>query len=253
MSDILEISRSGRVLTLRLNRPDKRNALNTELCRQLARALEDADSDPEIGAIVLAANGPAFCAGMDLSEIGADNTEEINRVHEQLFTAGARLVKPVIGAVAGPALAGGTGLVANCHVVVGAEHATFGLTEVRIGLWPFLVFRAMTAAVGERRALEMALSGRTFGSHEAREISLIHEVHHDAAGRAHAIAETIASASPTAVSAGMCFVREVRGRSWKDAGEIARRCRDELFQSADFREGIRAFRSKEKPDWPSLK
>jgi enoyl-CoA hydratase/carnithine racemase len=253
MSDILEISRSGRVLTLRLNRPDKRNALNTELCRQLVGALEDGDSDPGIGAMVLAANGPAFCAGMDLTEIGADSTEEINRVHEQLFTAGARLVKPLIGAVAGPALAGGTGLVANCHIAVGAEHATFGLTEVRIGLWPFLVFRAMTTAVGERRSMEMALSGRTFGAHEAREIALIHEVTHDAAGRAHAIAEGIASSSPTAVSAGMCFIREVRGRSWKDAGEIARRCRDELFQSADFREGLRAFRAKERPDWPSLK
>lgn len=253
MSDILEISRSGRVLTLHLNRPDKRNALNTELCRRLVRALSDADANPGVGAIVLAANGPAFSAGMDLTELEPDNPVEVNVIHEQLFTAGARLLKPLIGAVAGPALAGGTGLVANCHIAIGAEHATFGLTEIRIGLWPFLVFRAMTAAVGERQALEMALSGRTFGAHEAREIGLIHEVTHDAAGRAHAIAEAIATSSPTAINAGMCFVREVRGRSWKDAGEIARRCRDELFRSADFREGIRAFRAKEKPDWPSLK
>jgi enoyl-CoA hydratase/carnithine racemase len=253
MSDILEISRSGRVLTLHLNRPDKRNALSAELCRQLADAMDEGDSDPTVGAIVLAANGPAFSAGMDLAEIRADNPEEINVAHERLFTAGARLVKPLIGAVAGPALAGGTGLVANCHIAVGAEHATFGLTEVRIGLWPFLVFRAVTAAVGERRALEMALSGRTIGAHEAKEMGLIHEVTHDAAGRAHAIAEGIAVSSPTAIQSGMCFVREVRGRSWKDAGEIAKRCRDELFQSADFQEGIRAFRAKEKPDWPSLK
>jgi enoyl-CoA hydratase/carnithine racemase len=253
MSDILEISRSGRVLTLRLNRPDKRNALNAELCGLLVQAMDDADADPAIGAIVLAANGPAFSAGMDLTEIRPENSGELNVVHEQLFTAGARLVKPVIGAVAGPALAGGTGLVANCHIAVGAEHATFGLTEIRIGLWPFLVFRAVTAAVGERRAMEMALSGRTFGAHEAKEIGLIHDVAHDAAGRAHDIAEAIASSSPTAVHSGMAFVREVRGRSWKDAGEIARRCRDELFQSADFREGIRAFHAKQRPDWPSLK
>jgi enoyl-CoA hydratase/carnithine racemase len=253
MSDNLEISRSGRVLTLRLNRPDKRNALNSELCGLLVRAMEDADADPEIGAIVLAANGPAFSAGMDLTEIRADNPVDLSVLHEQLFTAGARLVKPLIGAVAGPALAGGTGLVANCHIAVGAEHSTFGLTEIRIGLWPFLVFRAVTAAVGERRAMEMSLSGRTFGAHEAKEIGLIHEVTHDAAGRAHDIAEAIASSSPTAIHSGMSFVREVRGRSWKDAGEIARRSRDELFQSADFREGIRAFHAKQRADWPSLK
>jgi enoyl-CoA hydratase/carnithine racemase len=253
MSDILEISRTGRVLTLRLNRPEKRNALNAELCRQLVRAMEDGDSDPGVGAMVLAANGPAFCAGMDLAEIGSDNTEDINQAHELLFTAGGRLLKPLIGAIAGPALAGGTGLVANCHIAVGAEHATFGLTEVRIGLWPFLVFRAVTAAVGERRALEMALCGRTIGAHEAKEMGLIHEVTHDAAGRAHAIAETIAASSPTAIRSGMSFVRQVRGCSWKEAGEIARRIRNEVFQSADFREGIRAFRAKERPDWPSLK
>ena len=205
MSDILEISRTGRVLTLYLNRPEKRNALNAQLCRSVVRALENADADPGVGAIVLAANGPAFCAGMDVSEIGSDNTEEINLAHEQLFTAGARLVTPLIG------------------------------------------------AVGERRAFEMALSGRTFGAHEAREIGLIHEVTHDPAGRAHAIAEVIAGSSPTSIRAGMSFVQEVRGRSWKEAGEIARRIRDEVFQSADFREGIRAFREKRKAEWPSLK
>jgi enoyl-CoA hydratase/carnithine racemase len=253
MSDILEISRTGRVITLHLNRPEKRNALNAELCRQLVRALEDADADPGVGAIVLAANGPAFCAGMDLAEIGSDNTEEINQAHEQLFTAGARLVTPLIGAIGGPALAGGTGLVANCHIAVGVDHATFGLTEIRIGLWPFLVFRAVTAAVGERQALEMALTGRTFGAHEAREIGLIHEVTHDATERAHAIAEAIAGSSPTSIRAGMTFVREVRGCSWNEAGEIARRIRNEVFHSPDFREGIRAFHAKVKPNWPSLK
>jgi enoyl-CoA hydratase/carnithine racemase len=251
MSDILEISRIGRVLTLHLNRPDKRNALSAELCRQVVRALDDANTDAGIGAIVLAANGPAFSAGMDLAEVRPDEPEEMNLVHEQIFTAGARLEKPLIGAVAGPALGGGTGLVANCHIAVGAEHATFGLTEIRLGLWPFLVFRVVTAAVGERRALEMALTGRTIGAHEAREIGLLHEVSHDAAGRAHAIAEGIAASSPTAIRAGMAFVQEVRGRSWKEAGKIAARVRNEVFQSADFREGLLAFREKRRPKWPS--
>jgi enoyl-CoA hydratase/carnithine racemase len=253
MSDLLEISRTGRVLTVRLNRPEKRNALSAELCRLLVRALEDANSDPGVGAIVLAANGPVFCAGMDLAEVRPDNPEEINLAHEQLFTIGARLTTPLIGVIAGPALGGGAGVVANCHIAIAADHATFGLTEIRLGLWPFLVFRAVTAAVGERRALEMALTGRTFGAHLAREVGLVHEIAHDPPARAREIADAIAASSPTSIRAGMTFVQEVRGAGWKEAGEIAARIRNEVFQSADFREGLAAFREKRHPRWPSLK
>jgi enoyl-CoA hydratase/carnithine racemase len=252
MSDILEISRSGRVLTIRLNRPQKRNALSAELCLAAVRAIEDGERDNATGAMVLAANGAAFCAGMDLAEIRPDNPEEINRAHEQLFTLGARLSKPLIGAVEGAALGGGCGLVANCHIAIASGKATFGLTEIRLGLWPFLVFRAMTAAVGERRAVEMSLTGRIFGPAEAKEIGLIHEVAENAAGRAAEVAEGIAASSPTSIRAGMEFVRQVRGQGWREAGEIAAGIRTEVFRSADFREGLRAFHAKEPPKWPSL-
>ena len=84
------------------------------------------------------------------------------------FSPSARgFSKPIVAAVAGPALGGGTGLVANCHVVIAGPNATFGLTEIRLGLWPFLVFRAVAAAAGERRALELALTGRIFDAREA--------------------------------------------------------------------------------------
>ena len=177
MTDVLHSIREGRLLRLTLNRPDKRNALNAALCRALVTALEDAARDPAVGAILLTADGKAFCAGMDLAEIepGAD-AEEINAVHEQLFTVGARLTKPLIAAVHGAALAGGTGLVANCHIVVAAPGATFGLTEIRLGLWPFLVYRAVAAALGDRRTMELSLTGRIFDAAEARQIGLVHEV-----------------------------------------------------------------------------
>src|SRR5689334_24347208 len=133
MSSILEIVRSGRVLEARLNRPDKRNALSAELCRELVSVIEDADHDAAIGAILLTANGPAFCAGMDLAEVRPGNSDEINRAHEQLFTIGARIAKPLIGAVAGAGLGGGTGLVANCHIAIASPRVAFGLTEIRLG------------------------------------------------------------------------------------------------------------------------
>jgi enoyl-CoA hydratase/carnithine racemase len=252
MSDILEISQHGRVLRLALNRPDRHNALNSELCRELLDAVNRADRDTHIGAMVLTGNGDSFCAGMDLKELGEVPIETINNVHEQLFTLGMRLGTPLVVAVNGLAVGGGTGLVANCHIAVASEQAKFGLTEIKLGLWPFLVFRAMQVAVSERRAVEMALTGRMFDAKEARELGLIHEIVPDSNRRAMEIAEALCQSSPSTVRSGLDFVQEVRGKDWETAGLIARRVREEIFQSADFLEGVRAFREKRAPKWPSI-
>ena len=253
MNNILESRQEGRLLRLSLNRPEKRNALNAQLCRELVHALENAERDPKVGAILLTANGKHFCAGMDLGEVDTLDASEINSAQEQLFTIGARLTKPLIGGVQGAALGGGMGLVGNCHVVVAAEDALFGLTEIRLGLWPFLVFRVLTVGLGERRMIELSLTGRTFGAGEAREMGLVHEVSADVEKRALDLATAISESSPTAVRSGLTFVQEVRGRDWRTAGEIAVRIRDEVFESEDFEEGLQAFREKRAPQWPSLK
>lgn len=242
MPRTLEISREGRVLRLALNRPEKRNALNLELCTELLRALEEADADSTVGAVMLRGNGPAFCAGMDLTEILSPGDEEIARVHQALFTAGNRISKPIIAAVTGAALAGGTGLVANAHIVVSAEDATFGLTEIRIGLWPFLIFRAVSEAVGERRAVELALTGRVFGAREALELGLAH--HLGTPQRAAEIAEAVSLSSAAAIQSGLRSVRETRGLPAAEASAIAARYRAAVFQSVEFHEGVRAFRGK---------
>lgn len=254
MTDVLDSVREGRLLRLTLNRPDKRNALDAKLCWALVRALDSAGDDPGVSAIVLTGQGKGFCAGMDLAEIaqGAE-TKEINAVHEQLFTIGARLAKPLIAGVHGAALGGGTGLVANCHIVVAGPEASFGLTEIRLGLWPFLVYRAVTGAMGERRTLELSLTGRTFGGVEAREFGLAHELSDDPAARAVEIARELAGFSPTAVRCGMAFVQQVRGLGWEAAGAVAREVRNQVFAGEDFQEGIRAFREKRSPEWPSIR
>jgi len=255
MTEILKSELQGRVLRLVLNRPEKRNALNAALCRELVDAISRANRDPQIGVILLAGAGSAFSAGMDLGEIQdvtAIRPEQVSSVHEQLFTIGMRLSKPVIGEIQGPALGGGVGLVANCHIVVSSPDATFGLTEIRLGLWPFLVFRAVSVALGERRAVELALTGRIFHAQEAKELGLVHEIAQDVPARSMELAVQIAESSPTAVRSGLNFVAEARGRDWETAGLIARRVRDELFHSGDFQEGVRAFREKRKPKWPSM-
>jgi enoyl-CoA hydratase/carnithine racemase len=252
MKAMLAASREGRLLRLVLNRPEKRNALNGALCQQLVAAIEQGDRDESVGAILLSGAGKSFCSGMDLSEMLTPAEASLGPLHERLFTIGRRVTTPIIAAVQGAALAGGAGLVANAHIVVAAEDATFGLTEIRIGLWPFVIFRAVVAAVGERRAVELGVTGRIIDAREAAGIGLAHHVTPvtNLEDRAGEIAAEAAAASPEAMRAGLRFVAETRGLNWEQAGESARQFRQELFRTRDFAEGIRAFREKRKPRWP---
>jgi enoyl-CoA hydratase/carnithine racemase len=246
MSEVLQIERDGRLLRIALNRPEKRNALNAALCHDLAAALGQAQNESEVGAILLTGKGPSFSAGMDLDEALTPESGGLGNLHERLFTAFAWLQKPLVAGVQGNALAGGTGLAANAHIVVAADDARFGLTEVRIGLWPFLIFRAMVAAVGERRTVELSLSGRIFGAAEAREYGLVHHVVPAAEleTRAIEIARSVAEWSPMAIESGLAFVQETRGLGLMDAGRVARNFRQQIFESEDFQERVRAFLTK---------
>jgi len=252
MPNILETSREGRVLRVTLNRAEKRNALTAELCRLAVASLENAFAAPDVGAILLCATGKHFCAGMDLSEVSAATADSISDAQERLFTVGSWAEKPIVAAVEGAALGGGMGLVANCHIVVAHPEASFGLTEIRVGLWPFLVYRALSAGLGERRVLELSLTGRVFGAPEAKEMGLVQEVAPDPQTRAAEIASAVSQFSPTTIRSGLRFTRDVRGQAWEAAGRIARRMRDEVFASSDFQEGLRAFVEKRTPNWPSV-
>jgi enoyl-CoA hydratase/carnithine racemase len=248
MSSLL-ISRRDRVLRATLNRPEKRNALSFELCRQLIDTLQAAGRDSAVGVILLDANGNSFCAGMDLDEVLAPDAARHAAVHEELFTIGSRYPKPIVAAVQGAALGGGAGLVANAHIVVAAQDAKFGLTEIRLALWPFTIFRAVSQALGERRALELSLTGRLFGAEEALAWDLVHYVAppEQLEERALEVANLLTSYSATAVGRGMAFVQNTRGLSWKEAGALAVNYRRDAFRSADFAAGVRAFLAKRKP------
>lgn len=247
-------SREDRVLHLTLNRPDKRNALNEELSFGIVGALEAVQHDSSIGAVLLTSTGNVFCAGMDLDEAAAPDAPTRTAIHEKLFTFFNWSRKPVIAAVQGPALGGGVGVVANAHIVLAAQGVTFGLTEIRLGIWPFLIYRAVVAAVGERRALELSLTGRIFDVHQAVQFGLVHESApaFELEDRAEAVAHQIANSSLEAIARGMTFATQSRELDLPAALKLALETRSHAFQSPDFREGIRAFREKRAPIWPSL-
>jgi enoyl-CoA hydratase/carnithine racemase len=249
---LIEQTREGRVLHLALNRPEKRNALTVAMCRELVNAFDQADTDSSIGAIVLSGNGPSFCAGMDLRESLDTDQVQMAGIHERLYSTIQRIRTPIISAVHGAALAGGTGLVANTHIVIARPDARFGLTEVRVGLWPVLIFRAMEMAIGERRSVELSLTAREFTAAEAVEYGLVTEVAAEPLTRALELAQTISSYSPIAISVGLDYVHQVRGHNWDHAGKIGRTLRERLLSNDDYREGVQAFTEKRAPVWPSL-
>ncbi len=250
----LVVNQKWRILQVTLNRPAKRNALNAEMCSGIVAAVRSAQERREIGAILITANGPVFCAGMDLDEAAAAQEDELAEIHEQLFSLGASSMKPIVVCVNGPALGGGLGLMAQGHAVLASQGAAFSLPEIRIGLWPFLVYRSIESAIGVRRTLELSLTGRVFHAQEALQWGLVHQVCHggEVCERAQAQARELAKASPAAVAAGMQYFHQSRGKSWDEAGEIASRLRGDIMRSADFQEGYEAFKHKREPRWPSM-
>jgi enoyl-CoA hydratase/carnithine racemase len=189
----LRIEQAQRLRRIVLAAPEKRNLLDATMCQDLLRELRHAAADDETGAILLEAEGPAFCTGIDL-EAG-----------EELFTIGRRISKPLVMAVRGFAVSGGVALLANAHVVVAAQGSSFGLTDIREGVWNEAIYRAVASAIGERRTLELCLTGRIFSTPDALTWGLVHMVApaFELDDRAFEIGTALANASPAAVRAAL--------------------------------------------------
>jgi len=173
-----------RVCTVTLNRPDARNAMNSELQRALAIALAAAEADDGVDVVILTGADPAFCAGLDLRELGSTAANLVGGRDDENrspFTVLWTMTKPVIGAINGPTVTGGFELALGCDFLVASERATFGDTHARVGVTPgggMSVFLPQT--VGLRKAKEMSLTGNFIDAREALELRLVnHVVAHD--------------------------------------------------------------------------
>jgi enoyl-CoA hydratase len=191
------------VLTLTLNRPEVRNALNPALLHDLREVLEEGDADPDVHAIVLTGADPAFCAGVDLRAIGAgefEGTEDEPKITETM-----RAVRtPLIGAVNGPAATGGLELALGCDFLIASERARFADTHARVGLLPLWGLSALLPArVGTAMAKELSVTARFVDAAEALRVGLVNAVvvHESLLDRAHEVAAEIGGCDADAVAA----------------------------------------------------
>ena len=179
MSDVLLLETDGEVRTITLNRPAARNALSTELIARLVEALLAAEEDPDVAAVVLTGTDPAFCAGLDLREVGGHGLrpEAVTGVKASPWLVLGAMDTPVIGAVNGPAVTGGLELALQCSFLVASERAVFADTHARVGIHPGGGLTGLLPqAVGLRRAREMSFTGRFVGAEEAYRIGLVNHV-----------------------------------------------------------------------------
>ena len=248
----LQSSLQDGVLTLTLDRPDKRNALSAALLDALHAALDRADLDAEVRVVVLRGAGRDFCAGADLEELLAsveltlgENEAAALRLGT-LFSRMRRLPKPVVAVVQGRALAGGAGLVTACDLAIAGSGAQIGYPEIQRGFVPAMVMTLLRRAVGEKIALDMVLTGRVLAAAEALAVGLVARVVPDAELDREAGAQVgaLASASPSAVALTKQLFYQLDGRTLDDGIALGARVNAMARQTPDFRAAIAQFLRK---------
>ena len=255
------IEREGHVLTVTLNRPEAKNALSAGMLAGMYRAWRRLDDDPELRVAILTGRGDVFCAGADLKAMGAGDSDdefmqlmsEVPDIHWQALLRHNRPLKPIIAAVEGFAVAGGTEILQGTDIRVAAEDAVFGITEARRGLFPL-----GGSSVRLRRqipytlAAEILLTGRHVSAQEALDFGLVGRLvpKGQALAEAKKVAATICDNGPLSIRALMRMLREV-DESCSEADALAKELEigSPIFGTRDAREGMRAFAEKRKPSY----
>lgn len=255
------VEKEGHLLTVTLNRPEKRNAVNCEVMCRLFDAWQQLDEDDDLRTVILTGNGTTFCAGMDLGDIeklrrGVPENEWMervmgdNRIALGAFLKTYRPTKPVILAVEGFARAGGTEILQGTDLRVAGESAVFGVTEVQRGLFPMAGSAVrLRRQIGYAVAAEMLITGEDLPASRALELGLVNHVVPDgqAVAKGREIAERICKNGPLAVKAIVATLRETETLPEEEAFQIEQRYGSAVMSSEDAKEGPRAFLEKREP------
>jgi enoyl-CoA hydratase len=246
---VLEAALSDGVLVLTMNRPEARNALNRELYRAIGQAFVDAETDRDVRVVVLTGAGDkSFCAGMDLKAFAAGDPIGPGDGPGTTVFVERCYPKPIVAAVNGAAVAGGFGVMLGCDIIVAAEHATFGLPEVRRGLVGVGATTRASLRLPPAVTLELALTGELIDAARALHHGLVNRVvpSADVLPTAIAIAQSIAANAPLAVALAKEIALDARGlldsdiAGWRERAAV-------VFASDDAKEGARAFAEKRAP------
>ena len=255
----LKVEREGDVARVTLNRADVRNAFNEAVIAELTATFAELGRDASLRAIVLAAEGKAFCAGADLNWMKAmagyswdENHADASKLAQMLWTIYSCPI-PVIARVQGDVYAGGVGLVSVCDIVVAVESAGFCLSEAKLGLLPATIGPYVIRALGEQASRRYFVTAERFSAAEAHRLGLVHELAADAAALDEKIAALLAAVSangPAAVKACKQLVQDLAHQPITPPlrDDTARRIAD-IRASSEGREGVQSFLNKSKPSW----
>ncbi|MGH9796098.1 MAG: enoyl-CoA hydratase/isomerase family protein [Candidatus Acidiferrales bacterium] len=253
----LALGIAAAIASITLNRPEKRNAISTQMIEELLAALDECERAAAVRVVIITGAGKAFCAGMDLEGLQALATQsheqnlEDSRRMARLFRGLYDFSKPLIAAVNGAAIAGGTAIATICDFTLAVPDAKFGYTEVRIGFIPALVSVFLRRQVGEKRARDLLLTGRIFDATEAQAIGLVREIVSPAKliDRARELAATLLANSPTSLARTKALLSETDRAGLDREIELAIAANAAIRSTADFREGLAAFLQKRSPQW----
>lgn len=253
----IRVEHEERCAWIRLNRPERRNALNTELLNELFHTLAELESNAAVRTVILSGEGKAFCSGLDL--------EELQRLHQKSFEeslADSRRYanvlkkiylypKPVIAALNGAAIAGGCGLASVCDLVVAARSARLGYTEARIGFVAAIVSYFLVRSVGEKTARDLLFTARHMEAEEAYRVGLVNEVVEDTQllSRVRELARQLCANSAQSIQASKALLARTMSPDLDDALAYACELNARSRSSADCIEGVAAFLEKRAPQW----
>jgi methylglutaconyl-CoA hydratase len=243
----------GGVARIRLNRPEKRNALNQELIAGLKDSLKTANENSDVGVIVISGEGRDFCSGADLAALQqiaegslTENTEDARSLME-LFTLIRRVSVPVVAAVRGKALAGGCGLASACDIVLASANAQFGYPEVNLGFVPAMVMAILRRNVSEKRAFELTTRGAQIGAEEARQYGLVNQVFADEDFEAEVnnYVRAFEKLSKSAIALTKTLLYQIDGLSFPEALETGADVNVIARMTEDCKQGIAKFLKKD--------
>jgi methylglutaconyl-CoA hydratase len=252
----LNLEISGDIATITLSRPEKRNAISTEMTNDLMNAFAEIETSSARVAIVTG-EGKAFCSGMDLLALKAiathspeENLQDARRL-AQLFRRIWSFPKPTIAAVNGPALAGGCGIATLCDFTVAVPEATFGYPEVRIGFLPANVAVFLMRQINEKHARDLLLTGRIIDATEAQRMGLVTQIAPAAElmSAAQSLAATLVASSPTSLLKTKKLLVDFAAPDVDRELELAVAESAQIRTTQDFREGLASFLEKRSPKW----